>query len=130
MLKNLSKHISVVILLCMGFFLVPSISYGCAKKLAKTVQNSNSKDQFYKAEIKDCCKTKSCKRDKDHNDCSGKCKHNSCRCSTSSSSSSLPIPIYIRNENHFFEIKQQKFDFKQAYHSSGFSSIWQPPKIR
>lgn len=129
MLKNLSKHISVVILLCMGFFLVPSISYGCAKKLAKTEQNSNSKDQFYKAEIKDCCKTKSCKRDKDHNDCSGKCKHSSCKCSTSSSSLSLPTLVNIKTENHFAEIKTQKFGFKQAYYSSGYYSFWQPPKI-
>jgi len=128
-LKTLSKHISFVILICLGFLLIPSTTYACTKKTTKTDLKSVSKSQFHKAEIKDCCKAKSCKRDKNHNDCSGKCKHSSCRCSTFSSSLSLPIPFYLKNENQFVEIKQQKFDFKQAYYSSGFSSIWQPPKI-
>ncbi len=125
----MSKHISFIILLCLGFFLIPSISYACAKKTAKTEQKSCSKDQSTKAVKKDCCKTKSCKKDSEHNDCNGKCKHSSCRCSTSSSSLSLPIPLDLKTTNHFATTKKQKFGFKQAYYSSGYSSIWQPPKI-
>lgn len=128
MLKNLSKHISFVILLCLGLFLIPSISYACAKKSTKTEQASCSKEQSEKSHHKDGCKTKSCKNC-DDKDCSGKCKHSSCGCSTSSSSLSLPIPFDLKGTNHFAEIKKQKFGFKQAYYSSGYSSIWQPPKI-
>ena len=129
MLKNLSKHISFIILLCLGFFLMPSISYACAKKTTKTEQKSCSKDQSAKAEHKSSCKDKSCKKCKDGHDCDGNCKHSSCGCSTSSSSVSLPIPIDLKTANPFAEIKKQKFGFKEAYYSSGYSSIWQPPKI-
>ena len=86
MLKNLSKHISFVILLCLGFFLMPSISYACAKKTTKTEQKSCSKDQSAKAEHKSSCKDKSCKKCKDGgHDCNSNCKHGSCGCSISSS---------------------------------------------
>lgn len=129
MLKTLNKHISFIILLCLGFFLTPSINYACTKNAAKTEQKSSSKDQSKKAEKKDCCKTNSCKKDKDHNDCDGKCKHSSCRCGTSFPSVSLPIPIDLKTTNHFAETKKQKFGFKHAYYSSGYSFIWQPPKI-
>ncbi len=129
MLKYLSKHISFVILLCLGFFLMPSISYACAKKAAKTEQVSCSKEQFQKAEHKSNCKDKSCKKCKDGHDCDGNCKHSSCRCSTSSSSLSIPIPTDLKLTTPFAETKKQKFGFKQAYYSSGYYSIWQPPKI-
>ena len=129
MLKNLSKHISFVILLCLSFFLMPGISYACAKKASKTEQKSCSKDQSAKAEHKSSCKDKSCEKCKDGHDCDGNCKHSSCRCSTSSSSVSLQIPIDLKITSPFAETKKQKFGCKQAYYSSGYSSIWQPPKI-
>ena len=129
MLKNLSKHISFVILLCLGFFLMPSISYACAKKTAKTEQKSCSKEKSEKSHHKDSCKDKSCKKCKDGHDCDGNCKHSSCGCSTSSSSVSLQIPIDLKITNPFAETKKQKFGFKEAYYSSGFFSIWLPPKI-
>ena len=129
MLKNLSKHISFVILLCLGFFLMPNITYACAKKAVKTEQKSCSKEQSKKSEDKISCKDKSCEKCNDGHGCNGKCKHSSCKCSISSSSFGLPILIDIKTENQFAEIKTQKFGFKQAYYSSGFHSFWQPPKI-
>lgn len=129
MLKNFSKHISFVILLCLGFFLVPGISYACAKKAFKTEQKSCSKDQSQKLEHKSSCRDKSCKKCKDGHVCNGICKHGSCGCSTSSSSVSLQIPIYLKVTTPFAETKKQKFGFKQAYYSAGYSSIWLPPKI-
>lgn len=128
MLKNLSKHISVFILLALGLFLIPGISYACAKKSASPKQTSCSKDKS-KAEQKDCCKTKTCEKDKNQNDCSGKCKHGSCNCSTSSPSFGLPFSIDLKTKNHFAEIKKQIFGFEQAHYSSGYFTIWLPPKI-
>ena len=129
MLKNLSKHISFVILLCLGFFLMPSISYACAKKVAKTEQASCSKEQSERSEHKSSCKDKSCKKCKDGHDCGGNCKHSSCRCGASTTSLNLPIVIELKAKNLFAAAKKQKFGFKQAYYSSGFFSIWLPPKI-
>ncbi|WP_262152769.1 hypothetical protein [Chryseobacterium foetidum] len=125
----MSKHISFIVLLCMGFFLMPSISYACAKKTAETEQKSYSKDKSEKSGHKDSCNKKSCKKCKDRHNCGDNCKHSSCRCSASSTSFGLPMPIDLKTEIRFAEIKQQKFGFNQAYYSSGFSSVWQPPKI-
>jgi len=103
---------------------MPSISYACAKKVSKTEQKYCPKDQK-----KDCCETKSCKKDHENNDCDGKCKHGFCGSSASSLSLSLPTSIDFKIINRFAEIKKQKFGFKQAFYSAGYSSIWQPPKI-
>lgn len=35
----------------------------------------------------------------------------------------------LKIKNHFIEETKLKFSFSQTYYSSGFSSIWQPPKI-
>ncbi|MCA6439183.1 MULTISPECIES: hypothetical protein [unclassified Arcicella] len=128
-MENLSKHIGFVILLCLAFFLLPDTSYACTKKVAKTEQKTCSKDQSSTAEKKDCCKTMSCKKGKHHNDCGGKCKNCSCGCINSVSSLNLHIPLGIVTENYFAEVKKKKFDFSPAYYSSGYFSIWQPPKI-
>mgnify|MGYP003599855473 FL=1 len=129
MLKTFSKHISFIILLCLGFFLIPSIGYACAKKTVNTERKSCSKDQSAKAEHKSGCKDKSCKKCNDGHDCNGKCNHSCCRCITTSPAFSSPTLIYFKLTNLFAETKKQKFNFKQAYYSSGYSSIWQPPKI-
>lgn len=129
MLENWSKHICLVILLGLGFVLMPGISYACAKKSTKAEQVYCSKDPSKKTEQKECCKTKTCKKDKNQDDCGGKCKHSSCSCSTSSSSLSLPVLIDLKTKDLFAETKKLKFGFTQAYYSSGYFSIWLPPKI-
>ena len=128
MLKNFSKHISFVILFCLGFFLMPGISYACAKKSTKTEQSSCSNEKSKKSEHKKGCKNKSCKKCKSDN-CGGGCSHSTCRCGASTTSLSLPAVIELRAKNHFAAAKKQKFAFKEAYYSSGFFSIWLPPKI-
>lgn len=128
MLKNLNKHIGFAFFLCLGVFLIPSISYACAKNTASTTQKSCSKAKSTKAK-EDCCKTKSHKKDNKNNECADNCKHSSCGCSTSSSSVSFPLPINLKVINPLAETKKQKFGFKQAYYSSCYYSIWQPPKI-
>lgn len=35
----------------------------------------------------------------------------------------------LKIKNHFIVETKLKFSFSQTYYSSGFSSIWQPPKI-
>ncbi|RTZ49976.1 hypothetical protein EJ377_07635 [Chryseobacterium arthrosphaerae] len=102
-MKNFKKHISFVILLCVGFFLVPSISYACAKK--RRTQNKILLKR--KSKYKEICKDKSCKKCKDGHDCGDDCNHSSCRCSTSSSFVSLPIPIDLKVTDPFAETKSK-----------------------
>jgi hypothetical protein len=61
--------------------------------------------------------------------CGGGCSHSSCRCGASITSLSLPVIIELKAKNQFAASKKQKFGFKEAYYSSGFFSIWLPPKI-
>ncbi|MEC3875205.1 hypothetical protein [Chryseobacterium salviniae] len=128
-LKNLRIHIGIITLICLGFFLIPTQSYACSKKSTRTEQASCEKEHSKKSEHKSSCKDKSCKKCKDGHDCGGNCKHSSCRCGASTTSLNLPIVIELKAKNLFAAAKKQKFGFKQAYYSSGFFSIWLPPKI-
>lgn len=123
-LKSLGKHISLLILLCLGLFLVPNQSYACTKKSTTAEQSSCSKETSKKTEHKD-----SCKKSNHDNGCEGSCKHSSCRCGASISSLVVPIDTELNTKNQFAEVKKQKFGYKQAYYPSGFFSIWLPPKI-
>ncbi|MBX9448593.1 MAG: hypothetical protein KL787_02240 [Taibaiella sp.] len=121
-------HISILTLFFLGFFLMPNQSYACSKKSTQTEQSSCSKEKSKKSEHKKGCKGKSCKKCKSDN-CGGGCSHSSCRCGASITSLSLPVIIELKAKNQFAASKKQKFGFKEAYYSSGFFSIWLPPKI-
>jgi len=110
-------------------FLVPSLSFACTNKNVKKDETLGYKCQISTFSEKFCCQSGFCKKDRDHNDCNGKCKHNSCRCGTVISLAGLPVMSDLKIKNHFIEEKKLKFSFSQTYYSSGFSSIWQPPKI-
>jgi len=127
LLKNLSRYIGAVILFCLGFFFTPSQSYACAKKSTKTEQNSCTKGESDNSKEQDCCKIKSCEKSKeDKGHCSGSCKDKSCNNITSS----MGLTPFVEIKSaHSAEAKKQKIGFKEAYYSSGYSSIWQPPKI-
>lgn len=125
----MNKYISVVIFLGLGLLLVPSISYACAKKMVQHKQASCSKDNSKNEGQKDCCNTDSGKTDGHQKDCKDNCNHSSCRCSTASSSSGLTTPDEFYAASHFTETKRQKFGFREIYYSSGYLSIWLPPKI-
>ncbi|RKD16335.1 hypothetical protein BCY91_05555 [Pelobium manganitolerans] len=127
-MKNLKIHISILLLFFLGFFLMPNQSYACSKKSTQTEQSSCSKDKSKKSKHSSC-KGKSCKKRKDSNGCGGNCKHSSCRCAASTTSLSLPLVIEFKAKNPLAAGKKKKFGFKEAYYSSGFFSIWLPPKI-
>ena len=130
MLKNLEIHIGVLILFCLGFFLIPNQSYACSKNSTKTEQSACSKKQTARSEHKDCCKAMHHKKCNGSKDCGGNCKGNSCRCVPSTTSLSVPAIIGLKINDQFADAKKQKFGFKQAHYSSGFYSIiWLPPKI-
>lgn len=73
------------------------------------------------SETNDCC------QDKGSLNCSGKCGMNSCQ-------NSIPI-FYILNidkmmtSHPYVELKNLYPPYNEPYSSSGFYSIWQPPKI-
>lgn len=122
MIKQL--HI-VIIMLTLGLFLMPTLSYACG---SNTEKSCCTKEKTYKAEKKDCCSGSNSK-DKD-NSCGGKCGHPNCTNSTSinfSLISTFEIDFTIFNFN--FSSEKQKFYNSKTFISSGFSSVWLIPKI-
>ena len=122
MIKRL--HI-LILILTLGYFLLPTLSYACSTKTEKSCCNTET---TYKIEKKDCCNDKNSK-DKD-NGCEGKCGHPNCTSSTSinfSLISTFDIDFNFFNLN--FSSEKQKFYNSKTFISSGFFSVWLIPKI-
>lgn len=116
-------HIYIIIL-TIGFFLLPNLNYACGTKVEK---ECCKKENSSKTEKKDCCDSKHSKN-KDNN-CGGKCGHSNC--------TTLPVTlsilsfneIHFKNDNFVFSNKKQQFFNLKTFISSGFTSIWLIPKI-
>lgn len=126
-MKNWKGHITLVLLLFLGFLLTPNLSYACSKIPIKTEHHKSLKKHVTKTVKEDCCKTRSCENHPTENDCNGKCKDSSCRYDYSSFSVFLSndLKIYFP----FDVVEKHLFEFIQSYYSFGHYSIWQPPKI-
>ncbi|RQO73390.1 hypothetical protein DBR40_13640 [Pedobacter sp. KBW01] len=127
-MKNLRIDIVAVLLLCLGSFLFPNLSYAHASISAKKMHTSCSKSLDKKAAMKDCCPTKANKKSK-HKDCNNKCKHNSCRCCASCPTVSAALVCDLKVINQPPAVEKQQIGYKQSNYAFGFISIWQPPKI-
>lgn len=115
----------LIIILTLGFFLSPTLSYACG---AKTEKFCCKKVKTFKTEKKDCCNGRNSK-DKD-NSCGGKCGHSNCTSSTSINFSLIStFEIDFNSANLDFSSEKQKFYNTKTYVSSGFSSVWLIPKI-
>ena len=115
----------LIIILTLGFFLSPTLSYACG---TKTEKSCCKKETSSKTENKDCCNGKHSK-DKD-NSCGGKCGHSNC--TTSSVTFSIISFNEIQFKNNIFDFSSEKPKFypSKTFISSGFTSVWLPPKIR
>ena len=96
----------------LGFFLTPTLTYACGKPAEKT-EKACCKKETSQTEKKDCCKSHS-QKDKNDDCCGGKCKNPSCHCPTA------PHNIFLGKVT---------IAYTETYISSGFRSIWLPPKI-
>lgn len=115
----------IIIILTLGFFLSPTLSYACG---TKTEKSCSKKETTSKTEKKDCCNGKHSK-DKD-NSCGGKCGHSNCTSSTSVNFSIISFyEIEFKNNSFDFSSEKSKFYNLKTFISSGFYSIWLIPKI-
>ncbi|HRB86127.1 MAG TPA: hypothetical protein PLE27_05870 [Bacteroidia bacterium] len=122
----MTKQIYILLIATLGFFLTPTLSYACGKSHTKTEKSCCDKKSS-QTEKKDCCKNHS-DNEKDNDGCGGKCGHSSCHCPTVCFGCTLPFtsePKY----NVLVVSKKQFFPYSDPYISSGFHSIWLPPKI-
>ena len=119
-------HILVVIV-TIGFFLMPALTYACEMKSGKSCCNTEASTS--NKEKKECCKIANHSKNKDHDGgCNGKCGHSNC--TTSSIHLSLAVfEIKFKNNNFVFSEKKQNYFNSETNLSSGFYSIWLIPKI-
>lgn len=122
-MKKFHKFILIVTL---GFFLIPSVTFACEMKSNKSCCN---KEMSSKDNSKDCCKKNKDSKSKNHDgNCNGKCGHNNC--TTSSVHFNLAFfEIKIKNTNFDFSEIEQNYIHSETTISSGFTSLWLIPKI-
>jgi len=125
----MSQILKIFLSICLlGFFIIPVEASACSSHTTETVKKEksccdhSSDHQSKQACKKDCCKDK----EGTDTDCSGNCGQKSCH-------SSFPS-FWIRDTkeppNTFLLESEKTFPlYSQPYYTSGFHSIWQPPKI-
>lgn len=117
----MNSKIYILLLLVFSFLLGPTQSYAAAMPAEMACCKDSSTEMS-------CCKDSS-SSSKDDMDCGSSCENSSCVCPVISIS---PKVLTSESEN---DILYLAFDKKQTYHyaeiliSSGFRSIWLPPKI-
>ena len=116
----------IIIILTLGFFLSPTLSYACG---TKTEKSSCNKEVSSKKENKDCCKSDNNSENKREKGCAGKCGHSKCGCPSSSNGFTLVYEIYFKNNLFDFSTEKQKDFYSETIISSGFYSLWLIPKI-
>lgn len=113
------------IMLILGFFLLPTLTYACGTKSEKGCCN---KEIAAKSAKKDCCKNNQSKdRSKD---CGGKCGHSNCTTSSVNFSLISIFKMEFQNNNFDNTIEKPQFYHSKTFISSGFTSVWLPPKIK
>jgi hypothetical protein len=104
---------------------MPSSAYACGTKPEKYCCK---KEIAGKTEKKDCCEKNKQSNDKQKG-CSGKCGHSNCTTSTAQVSLIASNEIEFKVTLFAFAAKKQKFYHNETHISSGFYSVWSPPKI-
>ena len=113
-----------MLILTLGCYLDPSLSYACG---AKTEKSCCKKETASKTDQKDCCKNKKSK-EKD-NSCGGKCGHSNCTTASVNYSLISFSEIQFKTTIFDFSTENSKYYHLETDLTSGFSSTWILPKI-
>jgi hypothetical protein len=115
---------TIIIILTLGFFLIPTLSYACG---TKSESGCCKKETTSKKEKKGSCCDKHTKDKK--NNCDGKCGNKNCTTSSVNCWLISLNEVEIKNNCFAFASKKQKFHYLKTNISPGFYSIWLKPKI-
>jgi hypothetical protein len=115
-----------LLLIAIGFFLMPALATACEMKSEKSCCN---KEISSKGDKKECCKKSSDSEKTNHDgSCKGKCGHSNCVPSSVQFNLAF-FEIKFKNDNFDFSEKNQNYFNSETNLSSGFYSIWLIPKI-
>lgn len=124
-LLDMQKFALMAFLISLGFFLNPSDTYACGKSSEKAESpKTETCDSEYDSETKKCCANGH--SEKDSEGCNGQCSDHACHCPSNS-----PIPLLLTNAQFSGGLKWSEsiFYYQRTNYSSGFLSVWLPPKI-
>lgn len=123
-----NKNHIVLLIVMIGFFLIPVLSSACGMKSKESCCNKEMSSSSNKM---DCCKNSnhSKSKDKEHDGgCDGKCGHSNCITSSIQFSFAF-FEIHFNNNNFAFSEKKQNYFNSETNISAGFYSLWLIPKI-
>lgn len=115
----------ILLFLFFGIFWNPLNSYACGENATKPKKEHPQKE---KDEKKNCCKKKHSSEHSENEDCKSKC-NTSCNCPAYCFNASIPSFYEIKVERAYLPLQKYHFIFREACLSTGFHSIWLPPKI-
>ena len=131
-------HIAALVL-GIGIFFMPMRVFACGNRTTKMEHDCCKKEKFSLRvkKMSDCCSKKisthsTCAKNnenKENKDCDGNCKRNCCPCAPSHFSFTVPSLIEWASNNIYIQTKEQNTSYTESYISSGFLSIWLPPKL-
>jgi len=119
----------LLLIVKIGFFLMPTLTYSCEMKSKKSCCNKEISSS--NIEKMDCCKNinHSKSKDKDHEGgCNGKCGHSNC-VTTSSQFIAAIFEIKFSYNKLILSKKESNYFDSKTHISSGFYSLWLIPKI-
>ena len=120
------KKIHYILIVLLGFFLMPSITFACGSHSGK---DSCKKELSLKTEKKDCCNNDSHSNSKSQKGCNGKCGHTLCSSTSVNSGIASIFHLKIHDNISNFSNEKQQFYHSVSFTSAGYSSIWLIPKI-
>ncbi len=122
----MSKKFYIMLLVMLGFFMIPGVAFACATKTEKACckkESSSKKDK------KDCCKKEKKSNESSHDGCKGACKDVTCGSSTIYLGLTSAFYTELNNQVFSFSTEKQNYYYSEIFISSHFRSIWLPPKI-
>lgn len=122
----MSKNLYILLLVVLGFFMSPTTAMACNQKGEMTCC---AKKSTAKKEKKDCCSKKQSSKKESHDGCNGACKNITCGGSFVYLGMTNGIQLEFNNPLFDFSTKKQNFYYSNIFVSSGYKSIWLPPKI-
>ncbi|HTG65282.1 MAG TPA: hypothetical protein VL859_02790 [Flavobacterium sp.] len=120
------NKIYIIVLLLLGFFLMPGSTYACG---SGSGNHSCKMEMSSKTKMKDCCSKKSNSKDSKGKGCSGKCGESMCSVSSVNIGIASSIQYEIPSGVFHFSEKKQNFSHVVSLLSDGYTSLWLIPKI-
>ena len=124
-----------ILLLLLGFFLTPALSYACDSDMDDTEMSCCAADQTFgqapSGKVSaSCCSGEASGQETCGGNCEGACGQSACSCPITHSNFALLVLSFDWEGNRCrYAFQKTKFHDKEFYLSSGFNTVWLPPKI-